>query len=97
MFDKMKQLMEVKKQAEQLNRELESTTLEVSEIAGIKVSINGAQKLQSITLEESLLSQANKPSLERDLLRSINAAVTKSQNAAAQKMRDRTGLNIPGM
>ena len=97
MFDKMKQLMEVKKQAEQLKRELESTTLEVTEIAGIKVSINGAQKLQSITLEESLVSAANKSKLERDLLRSINAAITKSQNAAAQKMRDMTGLNIPGM
>ncbi len=96
MFDKMKQLMEVKHQVEQLKRQLENTTLQVTEIPGIKIAINGAQKFQSIEIDKTFLSADNKAKLERDLLNAINAAVNKSQNAATQKMRDMTGLNIPG-
>jgi len=96
MLDKMKQLMEVKHQVEQLKRQLENTTLQVTEIPGIKIAINGAQKFQSIEIDKTFLSADNKAKLERDLLNAINAAVNKSQNAATQKMRDMTGLNIPG-
>ncbi len=96
MFDKMKQLMEVKKQADQLKRELENLTVEINEVNGIKLSINGAQKFQSIEIENSLLERGNKEKLEMDLLNSVNVAIKKSQNLAAQKMTQMTGLNIPG-
>jgi len=97
MIDKIKQLMEVKRQAEQIKRELENTTIQVSDISGIKIVINGAQKFQSVEIAESFLNAANKAKLESDLLKSLNAAITKSQNTAAQKMKEMTGLNIPGL
>jgi len=87
MFDKMKELMEMKKQAEQVKRELDATQVETSEVSGIKVIINGSQDFQSISIDENLLNAANRERLELDLLKSVNSAVTKSQNLAAQKMK----------
>lgn len=97
MLDKLKQMMEIKKQAEQIKRELENTRLEMSEGRGIKITIDGVQRFHSIEITDDLLNTVNKEKFEIDLLRSINAAIGKSQAAAAQKMKEITGLNIPGL
>lgn len=97
MLDKVKQMMELKKQADQLKKELEAIKLEVTEARGIKVVINGAQIVQSIEIDESLLSPASKNRIQMDLLRSINTAVKKSQQQAANKMKNMPGFNFPGM
>ena len=97
MFDKVKQLMEMKKQADQLKKELEATILEVNEVRGIKAVVNGAQIFQSIEIDASLLNESNKNRIQMDLLRTINNGVKKSQQAAANKMRNMPGLNIPGL
>ena len=86
MFDKMKQLMDMKKQADQLKRELDAVTLDVADVKGIKISITGSQEIRAIDIEESMLTPANKKRLETDLMRSLNAATKKVQQVAAQKM-----------
>lgn len=86
MLDKFKQLMEMKKQADKIKKELEAVTVEVSEVNGIKMVLTGVQTFRSVEIDESLLTPANKSRFEADLLRSINAAIKKSQNVAAQKM-----------
>jgi len=83
----MKQLMELKKQAEQLKSELHRTQIEVNEVPGIRISISGSQDFSSIEIDEQLLSVENKAKIESELLQSINAAVKKSQDLAAQKMQ----------
>lgn len=88
MFDKMKQLMEMKKQADQIKRELDGTQIESADVRGIKIVVNGSLEVRSIEIEESLLTAANKKNLERDLTRGMNAAVRKAQGIAASKMRD---------
>ena len=97
MFDKVKKLMEMKKQADILKKELEATIIEVQETRGIKVVVNGAQMFRSIEIEESLLSAGNKNRIQMDLLRSVNTAVKRSQQAAATKMKNMPGFNIPGL
>ena len=97
MLDKIKQLMEVKKQAEQIKRELDGTRTEVNSVRGIKIIIDGSQHFQSIEIDNELLGAENKKRLEADLLHSLNSAIGKSQAMAAQKMKDLTGLNIPGL
>jgi DNA-binding YbaB/EbfC family protein len=87
MFDKMKQFMEMKKQADAIKKELEATQLEVNDVRGIKVKINGAQYFQAIEIDDNFLKPENKKKLELELLRSLNSAVKKSQQAAAQKMK----------
>ena len=94
MFDKMKQLMEFKKQAEALKRELDQTTAEINE-GGIKIIITGSQQFQSVDIAADLLKDKNK--LENTLIKGLNAAVAKSQAMASQKMKGMAGFNIPGM
>jgi DNA-binding YbaB/EbfC family protein len=87
MFNQMKDLMEMKKQADRLKKELEAVTSEVNEVRGIKIVINGAQHFKSLEIDEGLVDAGNKKRLEADLLRSVNAAIKKSQGLAAQKMK----------
>jgi len=82
----MKQLMEMKKQADRIKRELDALTVEVEEVRGIKIIVTGSQEFRSITVEENLVNAQRKNDLERELLRSMNAAVKKSQQVAAQRM-----------
>ncbi len=88
MLDKMKQLMELKRQADTIKRELEAVSVDVQEVRGIKLTINGSQQFKSIEIDEVLLNPANKARLQVDLLRSLNTAVAKSQGVAAQRMKN---------
>jgi len=94
MFDKFQQLREVKRQAEQLKKDLDSVRLESCDVPGVTIVINGTQSLQSIALTEELLGSADKSRIENELLRAVNAAVKKSQDFAAQKMKSLTALNL---
>ena len=97
MLDKMKQLMEVKRQADQLKKELDAAQIEVNEVQGIRIAINGSQTFLSLDIDSQFLNADNKQRIEKDLLRSLNSAVRKSQMLAAQKMKTLTGLDIPGL
>ena len=97
MLDQVKKLMEMKKQADILKKELESTIIDVQETRGIKVVINGAQIFQSIEIEEGLLNAGNKNRIQMDLLKNMNTAVKRSQQAAANKMKNMPGFNLPGL
>ena len=86
MFDKMKDLMEMKKQADRIKKELDAATVEVNEVSGVKIVVSGSQNFRSLEIDEALVS-AGKVRLEADLLRSVNAAIRRSQDLAAQKMK----------
>ena len=86
MFDKMKQLMEVKKQAERIKKELDAEVVEINDAKGIKIAISGSQNFRSVQIDADLIRAENKDSLERDLLRSMNAAIKRSQEITAKKM-----------
>ena len=87
MFDQMKKLMEMKRQADQLKKELDAMTVECEDIHGIKIVMNGSMDVKSIEINEQLLSSGNKNRLENDLLRSFNAAIKKAQMKAAENMK----------
>ena len=93
MFGKMKDLMEMKRQADRLKRELDSLLTESQSVPGVKITINGSQNFKSIDIDENLLRPENKLRLQNDLLRSVNAAIKESQQLAAHKMKD----ILPGM
>ena len=97
MLDQAKKLWEMKKQADILKKELEATIIEVQETRGIKVVVNGAQMFQSIEIEEGLLNAGNKNRIQMDLLKNMNTAVKRSQQAAANKMKSMPGFNLPGL
>ena len=97
MFDQMKKLMELKKQADNLKRELEKVIIEYNDVRGIKIKLNGAQMFQSIEVEDSWLDPKQKIRFQVEILRAVNMAIKKSQKEAAVQMQKTGGLNIPGL
>lgn len=89
--------MEMKKQADAIKRELDNTILESGDARGVSVKINGSMEIQSIEVDQGYLSPDNKRRLEADLLRSVNTAVKKSQDLAAQKMKSMLPPGFPGL
>lgn len=89
--------MEMKRQADQIKKELDALVIEYTDVRNIKVVINGSQDVKSIEIEDALVNPANKKRLETDLTRSLNAAIKKSQTAAAQKMKNLMPGGFPGL
>ncbi len=87
MFDKMKQLMEMKNQADKIKKELDGEIVQITDVKGLRIVVNGSMNFQAVEIDENLLKPENKKNLERDLLRSLNAAIHKSQVLAASKMK----------
>ena len=97
MFDKMKQLMEMQNKMQEIKRELENTYFDVLSSDGlVKVTMNGAQEVREIVLQNDAQSQ-EKTVLEKSLKDAYNRAIKRSQIIAAEKMKHITGMNIPGL
>lgn len=82
MFDKLKQMYELKRKADQVKKELEAEVIEV-ETGGVKIRVNGAQKVQKIELPEDI-----NPDKLKD---AINKAMDEAQKVAAKKMQGMMG------
>jgi len=95
MFEKSKALFELKKIQAALAKEV----IEVEAGNGaVKVRINGEQKVQKITLDPELVKDAELSKVEKWLESAITQAITRSQQAAADKMKSVAGgLGLPGM
>lgn len=97
MFDKMKKMMEMKKQADEIKKQLDAIEIEIHDVHGIKLRVTGSQIFKSIEIDEKHLMPANKDRLQKDLVRSLNAAVKKSQFQAAMKMKSVMPEGFPGL
>ncbi len=92
MFDKAKDLYKLQKQAKQVKQELKNIHIE-AEVDGVIVTINGEQEVVSVTFAEG--QDAKK--LQDSLVKAFNKAIKKSQQIAADKMKDiMGGLGFPG-
>jgi nucleoid-associated protein EbfC len=101
-FDKLKQakeLNELRKQAQRIQKELRDTLIEATELDGkVKVVFSGEQKLEEIHIDPELLTPERAKDVERALKNCISQAITQSQQVAAQKMQSIAGgLGLPGM
>ena len=99
MFDKARQLYDLQKKARGIQKELRDTEVEAKAANGlVKIIFNGEQHIQSVEIDESLLSKENKHDLEKALQQAIAEAISRVQALAAEKMKGIAGdLNIPGM
>lgn len=97
MFDQAKMLMKAKK----IQGELKKTEIEAKGADGkVTVVFTGELKLQSLEIDESLLSPDQKHHLERTLKETIGQAMAKAQAVAAEKTREvmkDLGVNLPGL
>lgn len=83
MFDKMKQMYELKKQADAMKKELENEVIEVDH-GGVKVKVDGTQKLKGLKFEEGI-----DPDKVKD---AVNKAMDEAQKIAAKKMQGMMGM-----
>ena len=97
MFDKMKGLFEMQKKMQEVKRALEDTNFDIqSSDAAVKITMNGSQEIKEVVIKDSL-SDAEKARLASSLKDTFNRAIKRSQEVAAQKMKEVTGFNIPGL
>ncbi|OGY25271.1 MAG: hypothetical protein A2Z11_02795 [Candidatus Woykebacteria bacterium RBG_16_43_9] len=75
-------MYDLKRKADAVKKELESEIIDV-EVGGVKVRINGAQKIQKIEYSDSV-----DPNKLKD---AINKALDESQKVAAKRMQGMMG------
>jgi DNA-binding YbaB/EbfC family protein len=101
MFDKMKQLYDMQKQAKQMKKDLEAQIVEKTALGGkLKIGMNGTFEVKSISIDESLLNPGQKSTLESALSKLITETTEEiGKQSAAQAMDLMKGMNLklPGM
>ena len=94
MFDKVKDMYNLQKQAKQIKKELKNIHIE-AETDGIVVVIDGEQEVISVTISEEAMKNPKK--LQENLVKAFNKAIKKSQQIAAEKMKGvMGGLGLGG-
>ena len=96
LFSKLNQIKELKQQAKNLQSQLaeEKVSLEKD---GLKLTMDGNQKIQNLEIAEALLTPEKKDRLEGLLKDLQNEAIVKVQRLMAEKMRASGNFNIPGL
>lgn len=95
MFDKIKDIYSLQKQARQVKKELKNTHVE-AEVDGVVAVVDGEQEIISIVFPQE--ENVNLKKLADSAVKALNKAVKKSQQIAAEKMKPiMGGLNIPGL
>jgi DNA-binding YbaB/EbfC family protein len=99
MLDNMKKLWKLQSEARRIQKELRRYEIKSEGANGkIIVTFSGEQKLDSLHIDEELLSPDNKKYLEREIKSAFDAGLKEAQKVAASKMKSITGdLGIPGM
>jgi len=94
MFDKIKELMQLKAKMEEIKKQLDGETVEASSGDGlVYVKMTGSQRIAEIKL--SSCSPDKAPAIEKALKETINRAIELSMQLAAKKMGDATGFKLP--
>jgi DNA-binding protein YbaB len=87
----------MQKKMQEVKRALEGAVFDIKSPEGeVEIKMNGAQQVQEVRIREGLTPQEN-ARLGDSLKDTFNRAVKRSQDIAAQKMREITGLNLPGI
>ena len=96
MFDKVKQLYDMQKQAREMKKTVEAVKVEKETLAGkLKITMNGSFKVESLSIDDSLLQPANRSSLERALTDLITETAEEVAKVSAQQaMAMMKGMNL---
>ncbi len=95
MFDKAKALYELKKIQSALGKEIIETE---AGNGAVTVRINGEQKIKEIKLDREKIDFEDIEHLEKQIESAVTQAITRSQQVAADMMKDVAGgLGLPGL
>jgi nucleoid-associated protein EbfC len=95
MFNKLKNIKDLRDQAKQIQSQLAEVTEEGSGAWGkVKIVMNGNQEVISVTIDSEIQNDLEK--IQNGVKEATNDAVKKVQRAAAMKMQQ-SGMGFPGM
>ncbi|MBU1032742.1 MAG: YbaB/EbfC family nucleoid-associated protein [Patescibacteria group bacterium] len=93
MFNKLKQIKDVRQKAKSIQSALAEERVEGSAGWGkVKVTIDGNQKVQKVTIDPEVIG--NKEQLEGLIKEAVNDGVDKVQKVLANKMKDLGGMDL---
>lgn len=96
MFNQMKDLYKMQKQAKEMKKALKTIEVEAEE-DGINVVVNAAQDIIAVEIAEHLLQPGNKKRIEKNIIAALQRANKKAQEVAAEKMKPLFGkMGLPG-
>lgn len=96
MFNKLKNIKDLRSQAKNIQDELAKETATAEAAWGkVKVTINGNQEVLQVEIAPEMMD--NKEKLEEALKEAFNSSVKKVQRAAAMKMQQMGGLQGLGL
>lgn len=96
MFEKLKQIKDLRSKAKQLQDMLGQESVEASAGWGkVKLTMNGNMEITSLEIDSELLNPDKKIDLEKNIKEAVNDAIKKVQRLMAQKMQDMGGLDLP--
>lgn len=99
LFGQAKDLYQLQKKAKQVKKQLRDLHIE-AEVEGVIITINGEQEVISLKIPDALLGEENRERLQNKIVEAFNKAIKKSQEIAAEKMKDvmgDMGLDLPGL
>ena len=93
MFNKLKQIKDLRDQAKVLKEALEKESVEGAGGWGkVKIIMNGNQEVVSVTIDPELAASDKKEKLEEATKEAVNDAIKKCQRVMAQKMQSMGNL-----
>lgn len=98
MFNKLKQIKDLRDKAKVLQTALAAETVEGSGGWGkVKVTMDGNQTVTALHIDDALMSVAEKSKLEAGLKEAVTDAIKKAQRKAVEKMKEIGGLDMPDL
>ena len=95
----MKQAKKMQERMGQLQKELETKTVEADAGGGmVRVVVNGKYEIVSLKIEKEVVNPEDIEMLQDLIAAAVNEGIRKSQEMASSEMSKITGgLNIPGL
>ena len=92
MFNKLKQIKDLRSKAKAIQSTLAEEVIETTN-KGINITMDGNQKVHTIHIPDDLL--ADKTRLESALVDAMNDSIKKVQKAMAKKLQNMEGFDMP--
>ena len=97
MFEKMKQLMQLKSQMNEIKKRLDEMVIKTKSSKGnIEITISGSQDIKEVLINKDLQSYS-KEELSQEIKEATNKAIKESQAMAAKTMGSMAGLSGFGL
>ncbi|MFH1047185.1 MAG: YbaB/EbfC family nucleoid-associated protein [Patescibacteria group bacterium] len=98
MFNKLKQVKDLRDKAKQLQSMLAEEKVEGTAAWGkVKINMDGNQTVLGVEIDPELLKESERTKLQEAVKDAFNDATKKAQRRMIEKMKASGDLNVPGL